>query len=257
MSRVITARADPEDVRAYWNMSRGDSERAFRAARRHSRMVRFLRVGLPVLIAVSLVGLSLATWLNPLRLLAQLPVNAENLVVSGTKITMEQPRVNGFTKDQRAYEFTAKAAAQDLTKPDIVELKSINAKVDMEDKSTMTMVASTGVYDTKKEMLQLQGDILLRSSTGNTGKLTEATVDVRKGNVISDKPVELEMLQGILNANRLEVVDSGTLVRFHGGVKMVLMLNGTAVPKPLGNEYKAAPVATIDPKVNDSKTGAK
>lgn len=231
MSRVITARADPEAVRAYWNMSRGDSERAFRAARRHSRMVRFLRVGLPVGIVVGLVVLSLVTWLNPLRLLNTLPVNMSDLVVSGTKITMEQPRVNGFTKDQRAYEFTAKAAAQDLTKPDIVELNSINARIEMEDKSTMTMVANTGVYDTKKEMLQLAGSILLTSSNGNTGKLSEATIDVRKGNVISDKPVELEMLQGILNANRLEVVDSGTLVRFHGGVNMVLMLNGTAVPK--------------------------
>jgi lipopolysaccharide export system protein LptC len=103
--------------------------------------------------------------------------------------------------------------------------------VEMEDKSTMTMIADTGVYDTKKEMLQLVGNILLKSTNGNTGKLTEATVDVRKGNVVSDRPVELEMLQGILNANRLEVVDSGTLIRFHGGVSMVLMLNGTAIPK--------------------------
>lgn len=231
MSRVITARANPEAVRAYWNMSRGDSERAFRAARRHSRLVRFLRIALPLAVVFIMIGMSLLTWFNPLRMLATLPVNVDDLVVSGSKITMEQPRVNGFTKDQRAYEFTAKAAAQDLTKPDIVELKSINAKVEMQDKSTMTMIADTGVYDTKKEMLQLVGNILLTSTNGNTGKLTEATVDVRKGNVVSDRPVELEMLQGILNANRLEVVDSGTLIRFHGGVSMVLMLNGTAVPK--------------------------
>ncbi|MDI1343936.1 MAG: LPS export ABC transporter periplasmic protein LptC [Pseudolabrys sp.] len=231
MSRVITARANPEAVRAYWNMSRGDSERAFRAARRHSRLVRFLRIALPLAVVFITIGMSLLTWFNPLRMLATLPVNVDDLVVSGSKITMEQPRVNGFTKDQRAYEFTAKAAAQDLTKPDIVELKSINAKVEMQDKSTMTMIADTGVYDTKKEMLQLVGNILLTSTNGNTGKLTEATVDVRKGNVVSDRPVELEMLQGILNANRLEVVDSGTLIRFHGGVSMVLMLNGTAVPK--------------------------
>lgn len=232
MSPVITARADPEAVRAYWNMSRGDSERAFRAARRHSRLVRFLRVALPAAVVLITVGMSLITWFNPLRMLtAALPVNMNDLVVSGTKITMEQPRVNGFTKDQRAYEFTAEAAAQDLTKPDIVELRTINAKVEMEDKSTMTMTADTGVYDTKREMLTLESNILLTSSNGNTGKLSQAIVDVRKGNVVSDRPVELEMLQGILNANRLEIVDSGALVRFHGGVNMVLMLNGTAVPK--------------------------
>ena len=231
MNRGITARADPEAVRAYWNMSRGDSERAFRAARRHSRLVRFLRIALPVSVALVAVGMALLTWLNPLRMLATLPVNINDLVVSGTKITMEQPRVNGFTKDQRAYEFTAEAAAQDLTKPDIVELRNINAKVEMEDKSTMNMKAATGVYDTKREVLKLEGKILLTSTNGNTGKLTEATVDVRKGNVVSDSPVELEMLQGILNANKLEVIDSGTLIRFHGGVSMVLMLDGTAVSK--------------------------
>jgi hypothetical protein len=38
------------------------------------------------------------------------------------------------------------------------------------------------------------------------------------------------MLQGTLNANRLEIVDSGDLVRFDGGVKMNLMLNNAAPP---------------------------
>ena len=50
-------------------------------------------------------------------------------------------------------------------------------------------------------------------------------VDIRKGNVVSDHPVEVKMLQGTLNAKRLEIVDSGELVRFDGGVDMTLMLN--------------------------------
>jgi lipopolysaccharide export system protein LptC len=231
MSRVITAKADPRTAQSYWTMSRGDSERAFRAARRHSRMVRMLRVALPVAVVLGLGGMFVITFFNPLRILTKLPVNIDDLVVSGTKITMEQPRLSGFTKDQRAYEFTAAAAAQDLTKPNIVELRNIHAKVDMQDKTTMSMTAATGVYDTKAETLKLKDNILLTSSNGNKGRLSEATIDVRKGNVVSDQPVELEMLQGVLNANKLEIVDSGILVRFHGGVSMTLMLNGTAVPK--------------------------
>jgi len=109
---VITARADPQAVRAYWTMSRGDSERAFRSARRHSRVVRVLRIAIPVGVLISVVGISLATYLNPLRMLASLPIDISDMVVSGTKITMEQPRLSGFTKDQRAYEFIADAAAQ-------------------------------------------------------------------------------------------------------------------------------------------------
>lgn len=232
MSQVITARSDPDKARAYWTMSRGDSERAFRAARRHSRMVRLLRVFLPVAVVAALVGISLVTWFNPLRMITALPVNVNDMVVSGTKITMEQPRLSGFTKDQRAYELTAKAAAQDLTKPNIVELNDIRAQIEMQDKSTMVMTAATGIYDTKAEMLNLKTNIVLTSTNGNKGRLSEATVDVKKGNVTSNKPVELEFLQGILNANRLEIVDSGALVRFHSGVTMDLMLNGTNYPKP-------------------------
>jgi hypothetical protein len=38
------------------------------------------------------------------------------------------------------------------------------------------------------------------------------------------------MLQGTLNAKGLEIVDSGDLVRFEGGVSLTLMLSNAAVP---------------------------
>ncbi len=44
---------------------------------------------------------------NPWRMLVNLPIEMGNLVVSGTKITMEAPRMAGFTPDGRAYEVSA------------------------------------------------------------------------------------------------------------------------------------------------------
>src|SRR5215475_8106882 len=139
MSRVMTARTDSEPTHAYWTMSRGDADRAFRAARRHSRLVRILRIAVPCTVVTGLIIVTLVTYFNPLRMLARLPINIDNLVVSGTKVTMEQPRLSGFTSDARAYELTADTAAQDMTKPDIVELRNIRAKVEMQDKSSMEM----------------------------------------------------------------------------------------------------------------------
>ena len=225
MSRVITARNDPEATRAYWTMSRGDADRAFHAARRHSRAVRILRIAVPAGVAVGIIIITLITYLNPLRMLAKLPINLDNLVVSGTKVTMEGPRLTGFTHDARAYELTADTAAQDMTKPDIVELRNIRAKVEMQDKSSMQLTARSGIYDSKGETLRLEQNILLNSSTGYQGRLSEAMIDIRKGNVVSEHPVEVKLLQGTLNANRLDIVDSGDLVRFHGGVVMDMMMN--------------------------------
>ena len=144
MNRVITARTDQDAAHAYWTMGRGDCERAFRAARRHSRVVRILRIAVPLSVSFVFVVVALVTYFNPLRLLAKLPINVDDLVVSGTKITMEQPHLSGFTRDARAYELTADAAAQDMTKPDMVELRNIRAKVEMQDKSTMEMTAISG-----------------------------------------------------------------------------------------------------------------
>ncbi|HUL86977.1 MAG TPA: LPS export ABC transporter periplasmic protein LptC [Pseudolabrys sp.] len=225
MSRAITAKSDPETSRAYWTTNRGDTERAFLSARRHSRLVRILRIAVPASVAVAVVIITLITYFNPLRMLARLPINIDNLVVSGTKVTMEQPRLSGFTRDARAYELTADTAAQDMTKPDIVELRNIRAKVEMQDKTSMEMTAVTGIYDAKGETLKLDQDILLHSSTGYQGHLSEALVDIRKGNVVSERPVEVKLLQGTLNANKLDIVDSGDVIRFHGGVIMDMMLN--------------------------------
>src|SRR4029077_16309821 len=151
-------------------------------------------------------------------MLDMLPSIYDNLVVSGTKVTMEQPRLSGFTSDARAYELIADTAAQDMTKPDMVELHNIRAKVEIQDKTTIEMTAVTGLYDAKGETLQLDRDIVLNSSTGYQGRLSEALVDIRKGNVVSEHPVEVRLLQGTLNANRLDIIDSGEVIRFHGGV---------------------------------------
>ncbi len=224
MTRVIAAKPDPQMERAYWTMSRGSAERAFRAARRHSQWVRIMRIALPLAVVLALAVVTLMTYFNPLRMLAKLPIDVGNLVVSGTKITMEQPRLSAFTRDGRAYSVSAVAASQDVTKPDIVELHDIRAKMQLQDNGTIQLTAATGIYDTKAETLKLLQDILLTSSAGYECRLSEALIDTRKGNVVSQHPVEVKMLQGTLNANRLEVVDSGDLVRFGGGVDMMLML---------------------------------
>jgi lipopolysaccharide export system protein LptC len=225
MNRLIAAKADPQTARAYWTMGRGESARAFRSARRHSRVVRVLRIALPAMVALAALAVVGVTYFNPLRMLSKLPINVGDLVVSGSKITMERPHLSGFTSDARAYELSADAAAQDITKPDIVELHNIRAKLQMQDKSTVEMTAVLGIYNSKGEMLKLDRNIDLSSSTGYAGHLSEALIDIRNGNVVSDKPVEVKLLQGVLNANRLDIEKSGDLVTFGGGVTMTLMLN--------------------------------
>jgi lipopolysaccharide export system protein LptC len=217
------------DARNYDAAGRDDGERHFRSAMRHSRRVRMLRWAIPASIVAMLGMIVIATWFNPLHMLAKLPIDPSKLVISGTKITMEAPRLAGFTRDARPYEFTARAAAQDLAKPDVLELKDIRAKIEMQDKALVEMTAANGLYDTKADTLRLTDDIRIASSSGYSGRLSEALVDVKKGNIVSEHPVEVVMLNGTLNANRLEVIDNGELLRFDGGVAMNMIMNPTAI----------------------------
>jgi lipopolysaccharide export system protein LptC len=215
---------DSSGRRAFTAVRLNDGGRRFRRALRHSRHVRLLRVGLPLVVILGgVAAFVVMTWLDPLRALARLPVDLGGLVISGTKITMQQPRLVGYTRDQRSYAVNARAAAQDLANPDMLELQDISATMEMQDKGVVQIVARSGLYDTKTEKLTLQQNILVTSASYE-GRLSEAVVEVRKGNVVSDKPVELKMQQGTVTANRLEVINSGSVIRFEGGVTMILTM---------------------------------
>lgn len=221
-------------------IGRADGDRVFRAAARHSRFVRFLRLAIPagiLLVVAVIVG---ATFFNPFRLITAFPIDPGKISLSGTKIVMELPRLNGFTSDSRPYELTARAAAQDITKPDILELKDINAHVELKDGQRVTIKSINGLYDTKGELLKLNDQIVLTSSSGYEGHLSEASVNVSTGHILSESPVQVKLLNGWLNANRLEIMENGDLIRFGAGVELLLNPD-TPAPAPQGPANPAAP----------------
>ena len=190
----------------------------FAIAARHSRMVRVLRIAVPAAVILAMAAIVAVSIFNPFRmLLPKLPVDMGNLVVSGTKITMESPHLSGYTPDQRPYEVWAKTATQDLTDPDHVDLKALRAKVLMEDRTTtVTLDARNGLFDTKEQLLDLRKDIFLQSSTGYEARLSQALVDMGKGTVTSEEHVDVKLLNGTLTADRLRITGGGEVVTVRG-----------------------------------------
>jgi lipopolysaccharide export system protein LptC len=154
----------------------------------------------------------------------KMPDISGKLAVEGSKITMELPRIAGYTRDQRAYELIAETAVQDITKPDLVELQNLRAKMEMQDKDVVQLTATSGTYNTKADKVLLRDQIVVTSQQGYKALLREAAVEMKKGNVISEQPVEITLPNGLLKANRMEIIDSGDVIRFERGV--VLDLDG-------------------------------
>jgi lipopolysaccharide export system protein LptC len=226
-------------------------EARFAVAAHHSRMVRILRIAVPGVVILAMTAIIAVSVFNPFRmLLPKLPVDMGNLVVSGTKVTMESPHLSGYSTDMRPYELWAKTATQDLTDPDHVDLKTLRAKVLMEDQTTVILDARNGLFDSKQQLLDLHKDIFLQSSTGYEARLSQAFVDIAKGTVTSEEHVDVKLLNGTLTADKLRITGGGELVRFEGNVVMNLVMDQPSQP---GASPANAPIAPA-PATQSAKT---
>ena len=69
--------------------------------------------------------------------------------------------------------------------------------------------------------------------------MTQAAVDMGAGTVSSDEPVAVKLLNGTLDAKRLRITEGGALVRFEGGVSMILIPEEPAKDAAAGSEAPA------------------
>jgi lipopolysaccharide export system protein LptC len=217
MVRPVTATAIDGNARGWNTAGRAQLERTVRKAGRHSIMVRLLRVGLPVIIVIGLGGYFGFNYFKN-SVLGSVPNVSGKLAIQGSKITMELPKIAGITRDQRSYQLTAETAVQDITKPDQIELSNLRAEMEMADANLVVITAKSGTYETKGDKVVLREHVVVTSSQGYNAKLRQAVADMKKGNVVSDQPVEVRMPSGVINANGMEVENSGEVVRFTRGV---------------------------------------
>jgi lipopolysaccharide export system protein LptC len=219
MSRIASATARSEALTA------GDLRAiAFRKAARHSRRVRFLRRALPTFVIGVLVIAALWIWLDPLRFARHFPFDLSRISLSGNRLTMEAPKLTGFTRDGRAFTISANAASQDLTQLHIVELTDIQAHLLQADRGKIELTAKTGIYDSKTEQVHLTGGIQIRAPGGYEGRLKDAIVEGRKGHVVSENPVEVTFTDGSLRGNRIEIYENGERILIEGDVIMIFRL---------------------------------
>jgi lipopolysaccharide export system protein LptC len=209
---------------------------AYGDAVRHSSRVRFLRRVLPSIAAVILLLVGAIAWFDPLRLVRDLPLDVLKLSIKDNKLVMDAPKLSGFTKDGRGYNITARAAAQDLSKTNVIELDDIIANFTLSSSGQTELTAVKGVYDAKADIVQLTQGIVIKSSAGYEGKLTDAYIEVKKGHVLTNNPIDLTFNNGSLRADKMEIFDNGARAQFEGGVVMFVKL-----PPPNATTANAEP----------------
>ena len=208
-------------------LTRQEVARRYAVAKRHSRIVRFLRFFIPFGSVLVLAAIIVIAILDPFRSVsAGLAVASFNL--SGSQITMEQPHLRGFKQDMRPYEVNAEKALQDLKNPTLLDLSNMKAKVGLADRKTALIEALQGLYDSQAEKMTVDKPLRIKSESYDV-HMQSAKVDFKAGNVFTDQAVRVIMTTGTIDADRMEVIDSGRKIVFSGRVKTLLQSNEPAV----------------------------
>jgi lipopolysaccharide export system protein LptC len=204
-------------------ISRDELARRYADAKRHSLIVQFLRFLIPFGSILALAGIIVIAVFDPFRTISTgLAVASFNL--SGSQITMEQPHLRGFKQDMRPYEVNANKALQDLKNPTLLDLSNLKAKVGLADKKTALIEAMQGLYDSQAEKMSIDRPLNIKSDAYDV-QMQSAKVDFKAGTVFTDQAVRVIMSTGTIDADRMEVIDSGRKIVFSGRVKTLLQSN--------------------------------
>jgi lipopolysaccharide export system protein LptC len=203
---------------------------AFDTALRHSRRVRFLRRFIPVCCVAVLAGPVLWGVVSPYaRVVPDVKVNAISL--SGTKVTMEAPKLSGFRKDQKSYEVTAREAVQDIKVPTIIELNQLVARMEQEKNSFARLSSDWGRFDQTADRLDLKGNVRVRTDNGYEVDLLSARVNMKSGDVSSAEPVTVRTKTGTVSSDTVDVRENGKVVVFDGRVRSSFITTEPEAPK--------------------------
>jgi lipopolysaccharide export system protein LptC len=181
-------------------------------ARVHSRLVRLLRVLLP-LIMVGIVGLLVALVVaHAVRRQAAAQKDAS------TPIRMVNPHFFGRDSQGRAFTLGAQQASRDEASFQTVLLTYPSIIMDVNGPRPSKLTADSGVYHEDTRILFLKGHVHATNTRQSSFATDEATVNTRTDEVVGGAPLSSQTPQGDLTSSRFNVYDKGDRVVFTGGV---------------------------------------
>ncbi len=189
---------------------------AFAQARRHSVVVRALKVLLPVATVLTLGSYGL--FMQHSIKIGEGTLTLGPVALSSDVLTMHNPRYEGFNQDGGRFVVSARTAEQDPKPNSPVKLNDIEGSIVQANKTTTKLTAPLGMFDPKANELELFKSIDIASSDGMNVRLTSAKVFMKEGRIISDEPVTVGMPTGELRGNRMVLMQKTRELLFDNGV---------------------------------------
>ncbi|MFO1014732.1 MAG: LPS export ABC transporter periplasmic protein LptC [Caulobacteraceae bacterium] len=181
--------------------------------RAHSRLVRSLRVILPILVVAIAGGLLALAAGSAARREAGAPKETT------THIRMVNPHFLGRDSQGRAFEVRAAEAQRSDTNLQEVILRDVVLTLDINGAHPSRMTANEGVFREDTRILRLKGDVRVDDGRASNFATDEAIVDTRTSQVTGAGGMSTQTAQGNMQAGQYSVTDKGDRVILRGGVR--------------------------------------
>lgn len=193
-----------------------DRSRQFALARRHSIMVRALKVLLPA--CAILVMSSYAIFVQHSVKIGNGELKIGPVAFSSDVLTMHNPQYEGYGKDGSRFSVSARTAEQDVAQKGPIRLTTIEGSIVQANNVSTSIRGTRGIFDTDASELELLDGIEIKSSDGMAARLSRAKLFMKESRIVSAEPVEVEMSAGTLRGNSMVLLQKTREVTFSDGV---------------------------------------
>ncbi len=217
-----------------------DRSRMFRKARRHTLLVKSMRLLLPTM-TLSAVGLFVASALSSANFSTAAAIQAVTRILP-ENLTMHNPHYDGFTGDGGTFEVRAATANQDLDKPKVIKLNGITGKMTDAKDVVTHLKATRGTFHTTRKRLNLYDGIDVTSDDGMKARLEQAVINVNRKIIVSKKASVISMPNAEVRSNMLKARLNEKIFDFSKQVRTTL----TPDPEDAKEGAAAAPAKSAD-----------
>lgn len=180
--------------------------------RAHSRLVRVLRIVLPLTMVGVIAVLALFVIMHAIR-------RQQATQLDGTApIHMVNPHFFGRDAQSHPYTLSAREASRDPASFQRVLLTGPLIVLNTGGAQPANLTADKGVYQEDTRVLVLTGHVRGRDAKNASFASEKAVVDTRTGAVTGPRAVATDPSQGAIQSKSFDVYDKGDKVIFNGGV---------------------------------------
>lgn len=199
---------------------KADRAKAYKAARRHTVLVKALRLVLPT-IAIATVGLYVVSAKLSAKF-GDVTPSFEKFELSTEDLRMVTPKLEGVTDNNGRYVIRAASGTQKFDAPDIILLDRIDARLTQPNGDWAHLVSDTGRYESKTDKMDLKGNIRVVAQNGMDARLRTARIDIKAQRVLSTEPVRVDMPNGHIDSQSILIDTGAKTINFVGEVRVRL-----------------------------------